>query len=83
MIECKILGDVVDVKIIDYGKGIKDIETAMQPLYTSCPDDERSGMGFTVMQSFMDEVEVSSEVGKGTTVHMTKRIGRSGGVEEI
>lgn len=83
VIECKILGDVVDVTIIDYGKGIKDIETAMRPLYTSCPDDERSGMGFTVMQSFMDEVEVSSEVGKGTTVHMTKRIGQNGGAEEI
>lgn len=62
------------VEIIDHGKGIADIEHARQPFYTTSPEDERSGMGFTVMESFMDQVEVFSRVGKGTTVRMMKRM---------
>ena len=54
--------------------GIENIAQAMQPLYTSRPDSERSGMGFTVMQTFMDDLEVISGVGEGTTVKMKKRI---------
>lgn len=64
----------VRIEVSDRGKGIDDIEKAMQPLYTSKPDLERSGMGFTVMQHFMDSLSVSSEPGRGTKVVMTKRI---------
>ena len=60
--------------IIDEGRGIDDIEKARTPMYTGTADDERSGMGFTIMEAFMDEVEVISEKGKGTSVIMKKRI---------
>ena len=66
------------VEIQDEGRGIQDIEQAMEPFYTSHPEQERSGMGFAVMQTFMDELRVDSSPGKGTTVHMRKRI-RAGG----
>lgn len=65
---------VVTVDIIDRGCGIKDIESARQPFFTTSDGDERSGMGFTVMESFMDVVEVVSTVGKGTTVRLVKQI---------
>lgn len=60
--------------ISDAGCGIQDIEQAMQPFYTSQPEKERSGMGFCVMQTFMDSLKVESRVGVGTTVRMRKRI---------
>lgn len=66
----------IQVEITDYGVGIRDIEKAMEPLYTTKPDKERSGMGFTFMEAFMDELQVISEPGVGTTVRMKKRIGR-------
>lgn len=71
VIECNLKGNVLDVEIIDYGKGIKDIDLAKQPLYTSKPELERSGMGFTVMESFMDgmEIETSEE---GTKIKLKK-----------
>lgn len=69
---CRLYSDSVEITISDEGKGIEDIELARQPLYTSRPELERSGMGFTVMESFMDRVEIASEVGKGTTVTMYK-----------
>jgi stage II sporulation protein AB (anti-sigma F factor) len=72
-IECKISGNWLTVEIADDGKGIEDLELARQPLYTSKPDMERSGMGFTVMESFMDGLEVESERGKGTRVKMKKQ----------
>lgn len=62
------------IEIRDEGKGIEDIEMARQPLYTSKPELERSGMGFTVMESFMDEIKVESEYGKGTKIMMKKII---------
>lgn len=62
----------LELTIIDYGKGIEDIELARQPLYTSKPELERSGMGFTIMENFMDEFDVESAPGKGTTVKMAK-----------
>lgn len=62
------------VRVKDYGKGISDVERALEPFFTTAPDDERSGMGFTIMQTFMDEVEVRSEAGEGTTVSMKKVI---------
>lgn len=69
---CKLYLNAVEINVIDEGKGIENIELARQPMYTSAPEMERSGMGFTVMESFMDKVEVISEVGKGTTVSMYK-----------
>lgn len=72
---CKLYPDSVIISVIDEGKGIEDIELARQPLYTSKPELERSGMGFTVMESFMDKVEVISQPGKGTTVTMYKYFG--------
>ena len=61
--------------IEDDGIGIADVEKAMEPLYTTRADQDRSGMGFTFMDAFMDEVKVTSQVGKGTCVHMSKKIG--------
>lgn len=64
--------DSVEIGITDEGKGIGDIDLARQPLYTSKPELERSGMGFTVMEAFMDKVTVISEEGKGTSIIMFK-----------
>lgn len=72
VIECKIEDKKLTVEVIDYGKGIENINLAMQPLYTSKPELERSGMGFTVMETFMDSLNVISEPEKGTRVFMTK-----------
>lgn len=74
VIECEIIGNTIVIIIEDYGNGIKDIELARQPLYTSKPELERSGMGFTVMETFMDEVYIESEEGKGTRIKMIKKI---------
>ena len=65
---------ILRLEISDQGCGIPDIPQAMQPFFTTQPEKERSGMGFSVMQSFMDDVQVESEVGKGTRVRMEKRI---------
>lgn len=64
------------IEIEDKGKGIADVEKAMEPLFTTKPEIERSGMGFSFMEAFMDEVKVESEVGKGTVVKMQKTIGK-------
>ena len=64
--------DRVEVEIEDYGCGIEDLQQAMTPFYTSQPDQERSGMGFSLMQSFMDGVSVKTAPGKGTCVRMMK-----------
>lgn len=69
---CKLFKNAVEISITDEGKGIENIELARQPLYTSKPEMERSGMGFTVMESFMDKVDIISEPGKGTTVILYK-----------
>ncbi len=63
--------------ISDKGCGIEDIEKARLPFYTSKPELERSGMGFAVMEAFTDSMDVSSKMGEGTTVNMTKRLGRN------
>jgi stage II sporulation protein AB (anti-sigma F factor) len=73
-IDAKIEGDTVYIIVEDQGGGIADLELARQPLYTSKPELERSGMGFTIIENFMDEIEVISVVGKGTQVKMKKRI---------
>ena len=71
-IEATIEKNKLEVIVIDNGKGIEDIRKAMEPLYTSRPDLERSGMGFTVMETFMDTLEVYSQKNEGTKVIMTK-----------
>lgn len=73
-ISTQIDDDVVRITIEDKGTGIDDLEQAKQPLYTSKPELERSGMGFTIMENFMDEVEVVTAVGIGTKINMLKRI---------
>ncbi|CAH0438341.1 Anti-sigma F factor (Stage II sporulation protein AB) [Clostridium neonatale] len=73
-IETEIIGNEVIIAISDKGKGIDDIKQAMEPLYTSRPDLERSGMGFTVMETFMDELHVESEKGIGTRVVIKKNL---------
>ncbi|MUG44748.1 anti-sigma F factor [Paenibacillus woosongensis] len=73
-ISAQIEGDTVTLVIEDKGRGIEDVELAKQPLYTSKPELERSGMGFTIMENFMDEFDVASEMGGGTSIRMKKRI---------
>ena len=65
---------VLEVSVHDRGRGIDDIPRAMQPFFTTQPEKERSGMGFSVMQTFMDDVQVESAPGEGTTVRMKKRL---------
>ena len=72
-IEAEINENEVTIVIIDNGIGIDDIKQAMEPLYTSRPDIERSGMGFTVMETFMDDLKVESEKGTGTKVVIKKK----------
>ena len=76
VIQCSINGQTIEIIIEDYGIGISDIEKAREPLYTSKPEQERSGMGFTVMETFMDEVEVQSVPGEGTKVILTKTLNK-------
>ncbi len=73
-LECEIENDTVYITVTDYGRGMADVDLARKPLYTSRPELERSGMGFTVMETFMDNVEVSSTVGLGTVVKMSKKL---------
>ena len=73
-IACKLIDNCIQIEISDTGKGIEDIETAKQPLFTSKPDLERSGMGFTIMESFMDDMKVESILGLGTKVTLKKTI---------
>ena len=73
-LRCEINESTIKVVVEDRGHGIEDISMAMQPLYTSKPELERSGMGFTVMESFMDDITVSSIKDEGTKVVMTKKI---------
>lgn len=73
-VNCEILNGVLTVEISDTGKGIPDVEQAMQDFYTTLKNEERSGLGFTIMKSFMDSLEVFSVPGEGTTVKMKKQI---------
>ena len=70
-------GYLLQIVVEDTGKGINDISKAMEPMYTTRPELERSGMGFAFMEAFMDEVQVESEVMRGTTVTLSKRLGKS------
>lgn len=69
--------NVAEIIIKDNGIGIKDVEEARQPLFTTKPELERSGMGFTIMENFMDEVEVLTQPGKGTEVRFKKHLSKS------
>ena len=73
-VRCRILKDnVLDIVVKDRGVGIPDVETARRPAFTT-GGAERSGMGFTIMESFMTDLEISSKAGKGTTVHMRRKL---------
>ncbi len=72
--ECFLYPDRVEIIIEDSGKGIQDIEQAKTPLFTTRPDLERSGMGFTVMETFMDSLEIESVPGRGTKIRMSKQL---------
>lgn len=72
--ECEIIGDVIHINIFDRGVGIKDVVQAQEPFFTTKEEEERSGMGFTIMKSFMDEVRVESAPDTGTKVYMSKKI---------
>lgn len=69
-------GREIEIEVRDQGKGIEDVKQAMEPLFTTKPKEERSGMGFSFMEAFMDQVEVTSALGKGTKVVMKKTIGK-------
>lgn len=73
---CRILENQFFMEVSDKGKGILNVEEAMQPMYTTKPEEDRSGMGFAFMEAFMDEVKVKSEPEKGTCVRMKKIIGK-------
>ena len=75
-IYCSIENQLFTVEISDRGKGIENVEKAMEPMFTTKPEDDRSGMGFSFMEAFMDTVEVESKAGEGTRVKMTKTIGK-------
>ena len=74
-IRCQIENEMLYIEVEDHGVGIEDVQKAIQPLYTTKPECERSGMGFTVMECFMDSLQVESAKGRGTTVIMTKKLG--------
>ncbi len=74
-VSCILRDDAAEIEISDQGCGIENVELARTPLYTGTTDSERSGLGFTVMETFMDTVTVDSTQGKGTTVRLIKKIG--------
>ncbi|NGQ94646.1 anti-sigma F factor [Brevibacillus sp. SYP-B805] len=80
-IRVKLEEDTIELVIEDEGKGIEDVDQAMQPLFTTKPELERSGMGFTIMENFMDTIEVVTCVGKGTQIRLTKRLSRSAAMQ--
>lgn len=74
-LRCRIVDDVLHVEVQDLGKGIEDIDQAMEPLFTTKPEMDRSGMGFAFMEAFMDDLEVISAPFQGTLVRMKKKLG--------
>lgn len=81
-LRCRLNGDLLEVEIEDKGMGIDNIEQAMEPMFTTKPDKDRSGMGFSFMEAFMDELEVTSIPGAGTTIIMKKKLGTESWLEE-
>lgn len=76
IIRCRIVGKELQIEVEDQGKGIADVAQAMEPMFTTRPELDRSGMGFAFMEAFMDDLRVDSEPGVGTVVKMSKRIGK-------
>ena len=74
VMECEIEDDTIHINVFDNGVGIKDVNVALEPFYTTKEDEERSGMGFTIMRSFMDSVKVVSNENDGTKIYMSKKI---------
>ena len=74
VIEAELSQGKIHINVFDDGVGIENLTEALEPFYTTKPDNERSGMGFTIMKSFMDEVKVISEKGKGTKIYMSKNL---------
>lgn len=74
--------DVLELEIKDWGRGIEDIDKAMEPLYTTRPELERSGMGFAFMEAFMDDLRVESQINGGTSVWMCKKLGTNAWLDE-
>ncbi len=81
-VQCVLDGDVLHISVTDQGKGMENVEQAMEPLYTTKPELERSGMGFAFMEAFMDDLEVESSPGRGTAVHMVKKLGAGSWIGE-
>ena len=81
-LHCSFVGKLLVIEVEDKGVGIMDVEQAMEPLFTTKPDKERSGMGFSFMEAFMDELEVESVPGEGTLVRMQKEIGYTPWISE-
>jgi len=79
-LRCVLQDNLLHIEIEDRGKGIQDVRQAMEPLFTTKPEMERSGMGFSFMEAFMDELQVESKLGQGTRITMEKRF--SGGAAE-
>ena len=75
-IRCSLQEQTLYIEVEDKGKGIENVEKAMEPLFTTKPELERSGMGFSFMEAFMDQIQVESQPGKGTIVKMQKTIGK-------
>lgn len=82
IMRCSISDDVLSVEITDEGHGIENIEQAMEPLFTTKPEMDRSGMGFAFMEAFMDDLEVISQPGVGTTVLMKKKLGTTSWIRQ-
>jgi len=80
-IHCLLDKEILHIEVEDTGKGIENVEQAMEPLFTTKPELERSGMGFAFMEAFMDDLEVESTPGKGTIVRMVKKLGIDGWIE--
>lgn len=81
-LHCSFMGKLLVIEVEDKGVGIANVEQAMEPLFTTKPDKERSGMGFSFMEAFMDELEVESTPGEGTLVRMQKEIGYTPWISE-
>lgn len=81
-LHCLLEEDILQVEIMDEGKGIENIEQAMEPLFTTKPEMDRSGMGFSFMEAFMDDLEVISEPGIGTTILMKKKLGTTSWIRQ-
>lgn len=80
-LKCVLEGDVLHIEVEDKGKGIADVEQAMEPLFTTKAELDRSGMGFAFMEAFMDDLEVESEPEVGTVIRMKKKLGITAWIE--